>query len=143
MKKEILIAIVIGFALGLLITFGIWTANKALKTQSKAPTEEIKSEAVVEPTPIPAGFSLSILSPEDEALIDTNRAEIKGSSVAAAIIVIVAEKEEKIIEADENGSFATEVSLVRGINEITVTAFNQEGEKTSQTLNVVYSTAEI
>jgi len=143
MKKEVLIAIVIGFALGLLITFGIWTANKALKTQSETPVEETKTEAVVEPTPTPAGFSLNILSPEDDALIDTNKAEIKGSSVAQAIIVIVAEKEEKIIEADENGSFATEVTLVRGINEITVTAFNQEGEKTSQSLSVVYSTAEI
>jgi hypothetical protein len=143
MKKEVLIAIVIGFALGLLITFGIWTANKALKTQSEVPTEETKTETTVEPTPTPAGFTLSILSPEDEALIDTSKTELKGLSIANAVIVIVAEKEEKIIEADENGSFATEVSLVRGINEITVTAFNQEGEKTSQTLNVVYSTAEI
>jgi hypothetical protein len=143
MKKEVFIAIVIGFALGLLITFGIWTANKALKTQSEAPTEETKTETVVEPTPTPTGFTLTILSPEDDALIDTSKTELKGSSVAQAVIVIVAEKEEKIIEADENGSFATEVSLIRGINEITITAFNQEGEKTSQTLNVVYSTAEI
>jgi len=143
MKKEILIAIVIGFALGLLITFGIWTANKAILTKSEAPPEEKEVQEIVEPTPIPVGFSLNILSPQDETLIDTNKAEIKGSSVAAAIIVIVAENGEKIIEADENGSFATEVSLVRGINEITITAFNQEGEKTSETLSVVYSTAEI
>jgi hypothetical protein len=143
MKKEVLIAIVIGFALGLLITFGIWTANKALKTQSETPIEEVKTEPAAEPTSTPTGFSLSILSPEDEALIDTSKTEIKGLSVADAIIVIAAEKEEKIIEADENGSFATEISLIRGINEITVTAFNPEGEKTSQTLNVVYSTAEI
>lgn len=142
MKKEVLIAIIIGFALGLLITFGIWTANKAILTKSEAQPEEKEVEETVKPTP-PVGFTLNILSPQDEALIDTNKAEIKGSSVAAAIIVIAAENEEKIIEADENGSFATEVSLVRGINEITITAFNQEGEKTSQTLNVVYSTAEI
>ncbi len=142
MKKEVLIAIIIGFALGLLITFGIWTANKAILTKSEAQPEEKEAKEIVEPTP-PIGFTLNILSPQDEALIDTNKAEIKGSSVAAAIIVIAAENEEKIIEADENGSFATEVSLVRGINEITITAFNQEGEKTSQTLNVVYSTAEI
>lgn len=143
MKKEVLIAIVIGFALGLLITFGIWTANKAIMTKSEAPPEEKEVEETVKPTPTPAGFSLNILSPDDEALIDTSKTELKGSSVAKAIIVIVSEKEEKIIEADENGSFATEVSLVRGINEITITAFNQEGEKTSKTLNVVYSTAEI
>jgi len=143
MKKEILIAIVIGFALGLLITFGIWTANKAIKTKSETPPEEIEEIEELEPTPTPVGFSLNILSPEDDALVDTNEVELKGSSLAEAIIVIVGEKEEKIIEADENGSFATEISLIRGINKIQITAFNQDGEETRKTINVVYSTAEI
>lgn len=143
MKKEVLVAIVIGFALGLLITFGIWTANKAIQNKSEAPSEETEITETAEPTPTPVGFSLNLLSPEDDALIDTNKVELKGSSLAEAIIVIVGENEEKIIEADENGSFATEISLIRGINEITVTAFNQNSEETSKTINVVYSTAEI
>ncbi len=142
MKKEILIAIVIGFALGLLITFGIWTANKAIQTKREAPPEQEAAETL-EPTPTPIGISLDISSPEENALVDTSEIEFKGSSVPEAIIIIATERGEKIIEADENGSFATEIGLIRGINEIQVIAFSPEGEKTSKTVNIVYSTAEI
>jgi hypothetical protein len=143
MKKEIIIAIVVGFALGLVITFGIWTANKAIKARPEVAFEEETAVPTPEPTPTPTGFTLKILSPEDNTLVDTSEAELKGSAVTNAVIVIAEEKGEKIIEADENGSFATEISLIKGINEITVTAFSLEGEEASETLSIVYSTAEI
>jgi len=142
MKKEIIIAIVIGFALGLLITFGIWTANKAIKNKP-TPTEETELITPIEPTPTAAEFSLTIISPEDDSLINTNKVELKGSTVANAVIVIAEEKGEKIIEADGEGSFATEISLIAGTNEIKITAFNSEGDEVSKTLSLVYSTKEI
>ena len=142
MKKEIIIAIVIGFALGLLITFGIWTANKAIKNKP-TPTEETELFTPIEPTPTAAEFSLTIISPEDDSLINTSKVELKGSTVANAVIVIAEENGEKIIEADEEGSFATELALIAGTNEIKITAFNSEGDEVSQTLSLVYSTKEI
>jgi len=142
MKKEIIIAIVIGFALGLLITFGIWTANKAIKNKP-TPTEETELITPIEPTPTAAEFSLTIISPEDDSLINTSKVELKGSTVANAVIVIAEENGEKIIEADEEGSFATELALIAGTNEIKITAFNSEGDEVSQTLSLVYSTKEI
>jgi len=142
MKKEIIIAIVIGFALGLLITFGIWTANKAIKNKP-TPTEETELITPIEPTPTATEFSLTIISPEDDSLINTNKVELKGSTVANAVIVIAEEKGEKIIEADGEGSFATEISLIAGTNEIKITAFNSEGDEVSKTLSLVYSTKEI
>lgn len=143
MKKEIIVAIVVGFALGLIITFGIWTANKAIKARPEVAFEEEIVTPTPEPTPTPTGFTLKILSPEDNALVDTSEVELKGSAVANAVIVIAEEDGEKIIEADENGSFATEISLIKGINEITITAFSPEGEEASKTLGLVYSTTEI
>lgn len=142
MKKEIIIAIVIGFALGLLITFGIWTANKAIKNKP-TPTEETELITPIEPTPTATEFSLTIISPEDDSLINTNKVELKGSTVANAVIVIAEENGEKIIEADGEGSFATELVLIAGTNEIKITAFNSEGDEVSKTLSLVYSTKEI
>lgn len=142
MKKEIIIAIVIGFALGLLITFGIWTANKAIKNKP-TPTEETELITPIEPTPTATEFSLTIISPEDDSLINTSKVELKGSTVANAVIVIAEENGEKIIEADEEGSFATELALIAGTNEIKITAFNSEGDEVSKTLSLVYSTKEI
>jgi hypothetical protein len=143
MKKEIIIAIIIGFALGLLITFGIWTANKAIKNKPTTPAEETDLITPTEPTPAATEFSLTIISPEDDSLINTNKVELKGSTVANALIVIAEENGEKIIEADEEGSFATELVLIAGTNEIKITAFNSEGDEVSKTLSLVYSTKEI
>ncbi len=139
MKKEVLIAIIIGFGLGLIITFGIWTANKAL--QETAPQEEQTTEAVT-PTPVPA-FALNLVSPEEDSISATEEIEVKGSTAAGAIIVILYQEGEKILEADKNGQFSTEITLTGGANEITITAYDSEGNEVAKTLNVVYSTAEI
>ncbi len=61
MRKEVLVAIIIGFGLGLVITFGIWTANKALKTAAP-PTPPTEEKEEVTPTPAPT-LELLITSP--------------------------------------------------------------------------------
>jgi len=141
MKKEVLIAIIIGFGLGLVITFGIWTANRALKEahpQQEAPLE-VKE---VTPTPTP-GLSLFITSPEDNSISNQEAIEVKGKTAPEAVVVILYQEGEKILEADENGNFKTEISLAGGSNEIKIAAYDQEGNEVSKTLMVVYSTAEI
>ncbi|MFZ5366264.1 MAG: hypothetical protein ACOZBZ_03125 [Patescibacteria group bacterium] len=142
MRKEVLVAILVGFALGLVITFGIWSANKAL-TSKKAPIvpEEVTAPTV-EVTPTPS-FSLAISKPEDESIASTEKITISGTTEPGAFVVVIAEKGEEILETDEKGIFTGEVSLVSGTNEITVTAFSENGEEVSKTLNIVYSTAEI
>ena len=149
MRKEILAAILVGFALGLVITFGIWSANKALvntgggKTvenqEAKTPAGNISPSENPQATP----FSLAISKPEDESIINTNKVTVSGITEPLAQIVIIGEKGEDILEADEKGIFTSEVSLVSGTNEITVTAFSKNGDEVSKTLNIVYSTAEI
>lgn len=139
MKKEVLIAILIGFGLGLIITFGIWTANKAIK---ETPSEEVVPPPTVEISPVPA-FSLTINQPEDNSLSENEKITVSGSTAANAVVVILYQEGEKILEADKEGNFETEISLVGGANEIKVSAYDSEGSETSQTLTVVYSTAEI
>jgi hypothetical protein len=47
------------------------------------------------------------------------------------------------MEADENGNFSVEITLVGGGNEISISAFDTEGNEVNKSLNLVYSTAEI
>lgn len=139
MRKEVLIAILIGFGLGLVITFGIWTANKALQ---EAPTEQAAPTPEAEVSPAPA-FSLTIDQPEDNSISSEEEITVSGSSVPEAIIVILYDEGEKILEANEDGLFETQITLAGGDNEIEISAYDNEGNETSQTLTVVYSTAEI
>lgn len=141
MRKEVLVAIIIGFGLGLVITFGIWTANKALRetAPTTVPTEE---ETEVTPTPRPV-LELAITSPENNTISEEETIEVSGQTAPNAVIAIVYPEGEKLLEADEDGSFSTEISLIGGDNLIEISAFNEEGDQANKTLTVVYSTAEI
>ena len=142
MRKEVLIAIIIGFGLGLVITFGIWTANKALSERAtdEMPVEEVVEE--VEPSPLPI-MELIIISPEDNLLSDEEIIEISGQTAPLAVIAVTYPEGEKLFEADEDGNFSTEISLIGGDNQIVISAYNKEGDEATKTLTVVYSTAKI
>jgi len=144
MKKEVLIAIITGFALGLLITFGVWTANRAIKKKpSEEPVISPSPEIVVSPQPKESELSLTIFSPEDNLLSDQEEIEVSGETVPEAVIVIFYQEGEKILETDESGQFKTTITLVGGDNEIEISAYDLEGNEIKKTLTVVYSTADI
>jgi len=145
MRKEVFIAIAIGFFLGLVITFGIWTANKALKETAPKKEETILPKQTTEeqlPTPTPQTL-LVITSPEDNSVSNKEKIEVSGKTTPGATVVILYEEGEKIIEANEGGIFSSEITLVGGSNEITVSTYDDQGNEISKTLTVVYSTAEI
>lgn len=139
MKKEVVIAIIIGFGLGLVITFGIWTANRALR---EAPPEKAAPTPAEEVTPTPS-FSLTINQPEDGSISSEEKITVSGTTAPEAAVVILYQEGEKILEADKDGNFETEITLAGGANEIKVSAYDSEGNEASQTLTIVYSTAEI
>ena len=146
MKKEILIAIIIGFVLGLVITFGIWTANKSLKegTTSNQQTGVTENGNITPaPTQAEEKLPLTIISPENNALLNQEKLEIVGKTSPKVVVAISYEEGEKIIEADEEGNFTLEITLVGGSNEINISAFDSQGNEASKTLNIVFSTAEI
>lgn len=146
MRKEVVFAIVLGFALGLIITLGIWQANKAIKEQqSQTNTEDIALPSPSQEQPVQKNipFSLTIVKPEDESVSASDKTTVSGTTEPGAQVVVVGEKGEEILEADENGIFSTEISLTSGTNEINVTAYSEKGDEATKTILVVYSTSEI
>lgn len=146
MRKEVLAAIIVGFVLGLIITFGIWSASRALTDQkTKLPSDRPLSPTEVpslSPAPLPS-FSLSIVKPENESIVNSEKITLSGNTQPEAQVVVVWENGETLLQADESGSFDTEVSLVSGLNEITITAIAKDGKEAIKTITVVYSTEEI
>lgn len=142
MKKEVVIAIIFGFLLGLVITLGIRTANRSLPPQTPVTDNIVSSrEQVVEKNQ--EVFSLDITIPEDGAVLDKEKLMITGKTKPKALIAVTFTEGEKIAEADDQGAFNVEVALSGGENHIEITASDQTGNQTSQTLNVIYSTAKI
>lgn len=144
MKKEVILAIAIGFALGLVITFGIWTANKSLKNLPQAGISPTPSPTAVSPTPTPPeANALTISSPDDEALINDNSVTISGQTTANSTVLVVWEQDEQVVAADTSGNFSLVVDLVAGYNVITVYAYDTPGNESSKSLTVTYTTAKI
>ena len=150
MKKEVLLAISIGFALGLVITFGIWTANKSLAglkntKPNPSPTVAAQVTPIANPTisPVPTSGNLILTSPEDEAFSSKNTTTVAGKTTPGATIVILYEGDDDVLLADASGNFTDDIDLIAGFNNITVSAFDAQGNKSTQTLVVTYSTAKI
>jgi hypothetical protein len=142
MKKEVFIAILSGLILGVIITFGIYTANRSLE-QHKAKRAE-SSQNGPSPSPLMAeAKTLTITSPENNTLV--NQSELNLSAIAwpEAVIAVITEKDEILTQADQEGIFTVKLNLIKGFNELTIIATDESGDTQTQNLIVTYSTAKI
>jgi hypothetical protein len=142
MKKEVLIAIVSGLILGLIVTLGIYTANKSLEQQ------RAKKEAATQTSPLPsppltAQKTLDITSHENFDLINQSAITLSGIAWPEAVIALMAENDNQLIQADDEGIFSFKFKLVKGFNEITLIATDETNETQTQNLILTYSTSEI
>lgn len=142
MKKEVLLAIIIGFGIGLVATFGLYSARKTIGSsyQIYSPVPESKNEQVAN---LPTDLSLSLSSPLDESISKDPKTKVSGSTSPSTWVIIFTEKEEKLVKSDEKGQFETEVALISGENEIEVTALSESGNTIKKIITVVHSTVEI
>lgn len=138
MKKEVILAIIIGAILGLIITFGIYTASSATKPQVASPQPTPVASALVQGT-----NHVSITSPIADSLLDTDTTTVSGTTTPNATVAVIAPDSNTIVVADKDGRFSADVTLEGGINIITATSFDKDGNKATTQVTVVYSTASI
>lgn len=140
MKKEVVIAIIVGFSLGLVITYGVYRAQNSLK-QKAAQDEIIQTEpSLVEEKETNL---LSITHPENGTITGEETIAIGGITQKNALISVISNNDEKLTQADNLGNFSIEINLAAGPNQIDVTAFNQAGFRQDKTVYVVYSSYDL
>ena len=149
MRKEVLIAIIFGFTLGLLIVGGIWWSGQIAQKPSKTSVSENQPEDLVEPEDLEDGQDeesavfLEISYPEEGAIIDSDEVKVAGETIPAAVVVLIYPEGETIVTADDEGKFEGTVGLSGGANEIKITAYDYQGNKEEALLTIVYSTAKL
>ena len=147
--KELIIAIIFGFIIGLIITYGIWTANQVIKQKeqslSPVPTKALplSETKLSQKTTDNNEFKLNLAQPEVHTLSNAENLIVSGTTQAFANVLIYAEQDHQILVANEQGQFSTEIKLIQGINYLTVTAINDTGQQASLDRTVIYSTTEI
>lgn len=137
MRKEILVAIIIGLSLGLIITYGVFTARQAWKI-SPVPSPGL---AMLGATPNPNESStLNILSPGDETVVTKKDIFVTGTTLANSLMVIFINDQEHITTADGAGNFSQEVQLETGSNIIAVHSINEDGSEVVSERTVIFAT---
>lgn len=137
MKKEVLIAIIAGITLGLVISFGIATAQRSLKKPSP-PTE---TEPNLTPSVSPQRSTLFVNSPQPNAVVNDSPYLITGSAIPGSMIAIQTSSQYISGIADDQGNFALSLELNSGANLIVVTAFSPTGQTENTSFKIAYQSA--
>ena len=143
MRKEILIAIIVGVIVGLGITFGLFTVRQRIFPNTTA--REINSSREQNPTPTPTATqrNLVIQQPENNLLTDQSSVKVVGRALPNSYITILTPDNEALTVADQDGDFAQDVELDLGGNRVTVVAIAPDGQQEEVVLSVVYSTVDL
>ncbi|KUK83246.1 MAG: transmembrane(s)proteins 7..26 [Microgenomates bacterium 39_6] len=152
MRKEVGIAIILGFALGLLIVGGIWWTGQ--KNEEAAISSDQEKAEIVDSTDSEASSEelsvskeasifVDISTPEEGTIVDQDEVLVVGRTLPEAVVVIIYPEGETIVLADEDGNFEGTALLVGGANEIKVTVYDYQGNNEEALLTVVYSTAKL
>lgn len=138
MKKEIIIAVILGLIFGGIIVFGFYQSQRKI---SKTNPLNIKR---LEPIASESGSMplnrLVINAPYDGEIFSSDVATISGTTNPSSYIVIVSSNDDSIIQADSLGFFSSEFELQAGQNDITVYNFDQSGQTDKKQFSVVFST---
>lgn len=80
-------------------------------------------------------ISLSVLSPLDGASVNgSNKLTVRGRTSANAEVFV----NDASTKADADGNFSLEILLDEGVNTVTITANDEEGNVAEQTVSVTY-----
>ena len=142
MKKEVIIAIIIGFSLGLVITFGIHTARQSNRPDSRdsfttpLPTQEDGSSPS---EPLTTGHRVELVSPGPNSVVDETPIHVVGTTSPNSLVAILSGSFSTSTAADTNGNFSASVDLTAGINTINLISYSPSFEQASTSGILVYT----
>lgn len=141
-KKEATIAVVIGLLLALLVTGGILRARHALQG-IKLPTKETFTKTPSKSPEVKSSELFIELTTADNSVTTDPKLSLSGKTLPGTYIAILGEKGEYLIVPNDLGSFTQDIALIKGANTIRVNVYQNDGKKVEETINAVYTTAEL
>ncbi len=135
MRKELLIASIIGIGFGLVIAFGAYRINSSLKPNNPQTKATPKSKVNV------SEFKITPDKPQNNDVVTLDSTRVSGITKPLSWITVSGVDEDYTIQADDKGIFEQDVNLVAGINQIKITAFDSLGAQSTEKVLIVYSSS--
>lgn len=74
----------------------------------------------------------------NDSVVDGDQVVVKGKTLPNTAVVFYTDNDQNSVESDTNGQFEGTIALSSGINSLIVTAYAENGEEKSTTLDLVY-----
>ncbi len=155
MRKEVLVAILLGLGIGVVVALGIFTARKALiaapeaekmeqggAAKSATSNQQQATGSAIGGEKTEKQHAVTLTSPNDGLVTANEKITLAGATTPGSTVAVTGGETDTVVAADEKGQFSAEITLVGGDNEIRIVSFGPKGEKAEAALTVVYSTAE-
>lgn len=138
MRKETIIAIVMGILLGVGIGFVVlFQSQRGDKTKVIPVSGDTDNKKIVK-TAVPAGQTvLEIVTPKNKSVVSSSTITIKGKAGKDSLIVIQSPIDNTVFKTD-SGTFSSEVPLALGENVISVSAYKDSSTPQEVTLQIYY-----
>lgn len=143
MNKDAILATIIGFVVGLCITGLILIGPKLISWLPKItfPTITLPTSGTTpQTTPAESEFAITIDSPLEGSIESQAELLVSGSVQAGSLVFIQTDTDDAVTFAAEDGKYATEITLIEGKNDLSVTAYLKEKQSTQA--KTVYYTVE-
>ncbi len=153
MNRDAILATIIGFGIGLVVTGAIVFGPQVSKNLPKLPPLTLSnitwpkfSKPPLAPTPTPdlanlpatSGEKLTIDSPLPENIEINSQLLVSGKTKPNSLVVVEMIDEQKVISANGDGKYATQINLSEGKNDIWITSYYQ-GQPERKTVTVFYT----
>lgn len=144
MNRDALLASLIGFGIGLLITGILLVGPNVIKGFPTIKLPPIafslpkKNEAKTTPTATPTPAVLGITSPTNEETVSTSDLVVTGVAPTSSTVVVAGPNDEDVVVMKDDGKYAGKITLTEGKNDIVVTSY-VNGKGSSQNVVVYYT----
>jgi hypothetical protein len=144
MKKDVTIAIIVGFAIGAIAALAIVHLPSLLK-KPNSQIAQLAQKTSVTPSPQISGppLSLEISEPKNEEITSTSKTTIKGKTQPSNTVVLDSDIDNIVAAASADGSFSFPVTLSEGGNQFMITSYNDKAEAESKTITILYTTEKL
>lgn len=143
MNKDAILATVIGFVVGLIITGLILIGPRLMAMLPDVTLPKITLPADIatpSASPSSSSFEVIIASPLADSIEVSSGLLVSGTSQPGATIIIQTDSDDEVIMTAGDGKYAGKITLVEGRNDLTVTAYLKGKQATQQ--RTVYFTSE-
>ena len=139
MRKEQLIAIILGSLIGVIVAFSLWRLSKMESSKESSNTTNTSNVQKSNNSNTSENTNFSIVSPADNSVIGSDTAQISGFSTPGSIIAAYAEGLSYSV-TNSSGEFSIDVALSAGINNVIVWSIEKGKTANKKTLLLVQTT---